>query len=357
METDVGYISEEFEIRIDPEECAKRAGLTYVSDSEPGIRRRRRGKGFSYIGADGKHIKDSATRERIKSLVIPPAWTEVWIAPDPDGHIQATGRDALGRKQYIYHPEWESVRNEMKFNRTIAFGESLSSIREQCEKDLRRKGLPYEKVVGAVIYLLDRTLIRVGNKSYAKANESFGLTTLRDRHVDFTGTRCTFAFNGKSGKQHTIELDDARLARIVRRCRDVPGYDLFQYYDENDRPRAIESSDVNAYLQQVTGRDFTAKDFRTWGGSVQAAVYLSQLSDAETEKEKDKQVVEMVKSVAERLGNTPAVCRGYYIHPAIIEAHQDGTLREIFEAGLEHNPLPHLDPEEMALLHFFSTRC
>lgn len=273
------------------------------------------------------------------------------------GHIQATGRDAERRKQYVYHPEWERARNEYKFNRTVAFGDALSDIRERCESDLRKHGLPYEKVLGAVVFLLDRTLIRIGNKTYAADNGSFGLTTLRDRHVDFSGTRCTFEFEGKSGKKHCIELDDRRLARIVRRCRDVPGYELFQYYGEDDRRDSIQSNDVNAYLKEITGKDFTAKDFRTWGASVQAAVYLNELDEPEDEKDTERQIVETVKFVCDRLGNTPAVCRKYYIHPAIIDAHVEGTFVPLFGEGLGRKQRPHLDREEVALLHFFREYC
>lgn len=344
------------DLEMDPEESAERAGLTYVSDSDPGINRKKWGRGFTYIDASGSHVQDESVRERIEGLVIPPGWSDVWICADAKGHIQATGRDAEGRKQYIYHSEWERIRNRAKFNRIVAFGDALSGIRERCESDLRKKGLPYEKVLAAVIFLLDRTLIRIGNKTYAAKNGSFGLTTLRDRHVDFSGTRCTFEFKGKRGKKHSIELDDRRLARIVRRCRDVPGYDLFQYYDSDDNRDRIESADVNQYLKDVTGLDFSAKDFRTWGASVQAAVALHEMEEAASESDLEKQIVEMVKTVAERLGNTPAVCRNYYIHPDIIEAHSDSAFRELFRAGLALDPKPHLDREEMALLHFLCHR-
>ena len=344
----------DLELAADPKAAAERAGLTYVSDFESGIFRKKWGRGFTYLDGSGKHIQDSLIRERIDQLVIPPGWTDVWICADGKGHIQATGRDAEGRKQYIYHPEWERVRNRAKFNRTIAFGDALSSIREHCESDLRKHGLKYEKVLAAVVFLLDRTLIRIGNKTYASNNGSFGLTTLRDRHVDFSGTRCTFEFKGKRGKKHCVELDDARLARIVRRCRDVPGYDLFQYYNADDERDRIEASDVNRYLKSITGQDFSAKDFRTWGASVQAAVALYEMDAPESESEADKQIIEMVKIVAERLGNTPAVCREYYIHPAIVDAHAEGAFRDAFARGIRLSPRPHMDREEMALLHFIS---
>ena len=343
-------------LELDPQASAERAGLKYVSDSDPGIERKKWGRGFTYIDASGSHVQDEATRERIDGLVIPPGWTDVWICADELGHIQATGRDAEGRKQYIYHPDWDGIRNKAKFNRIVAFGDALSGIRERCESDLRKHGLPYEKVLAAVIFLLDRTLIRIGNKTYASKNGSFGLTTLRDRHVDFSGTRCTFEFKGKRGKKHCIELDDRRLARIVRRCRDVPGYDLFQYYDADENRDRIESADVNRYLKDVTGLDFSAKDFRTWGASVQAAIALYEMEEPGSESEHDKQIVAMVKTVAERLGNTPAVCRDYYIHPEIIDSHSEDKFRDLFRAGLALEPKPHLDREEMALLHFLCQR-
>lgn len=341
---------------LDPRASAERAGLAYVSDAEPGIRRKKWGRGFTYLLPDGEHVEDDAIRARIDALVIPPAWTDVWICPDPSGHIQATGRDAEGRKQYIYHPDWEAARNEAKFNRIVVFGEALSTIRSQCESGLRKHGLPAPKVVAAVVALLDRTLIRVGNLTYAQRNGSFGLTTLRDRHVDFSGARCTFQFVGKGGKEHCIELDDARLARVVRRCRDVPGYELFQYYDDSGKRCQITSSDVNNFLREITGESFTAKDFRTWGASVQAAVYLYNLDPPAGEKEAEKQVVETVKAVAEHLGNTAAVTRSYYIHPGLLDGYREDRFRSRFEEGLAKDPVEHLDREEVALLHFLCNR-
>lgn len=342
----------DIEIGVDPRESAELAGLAYVTDAKPGILRKKWGRGFTYFLPNGEHLKDDDTRARIDALVIPPAWTDVWICVDPNGHIQATGRDAEGRKQYIYHADWERARNEAKFNRIVVFGEALSTIRAQCESDLRRHGLPAGKVVAAVVALLDRTLIRVGNLTYAQRNGSFGLTTLRDRHVDFSGTRCTFEFVGKGGKQHCIELVDARLARVVRRCRDVPGYELFQYYDADGTRCRISSSDVNNYLREATGESFTAKDFRTWGASVQAAVFLYELNPPADDKEAEKHVVEAVKAVAERLGNTAVVTRSYYIHPRVLEGYRDASFRERFEEGLAVDPIDHLDREETALLHF-----
>ena len=344
------------QVATDPTLSAERAGLHYVSDDEPGITRKPWGRGFTFLDPEGEHIQDEAERARLEALVIPPAWTDVWICPSPEGHLQATGRDDRGRKQYLYHPEWERVRNETKFSRMVLFGETLPQLRARCESDLRRRGLPRDKVLATAVTLLDRTLIRIGNPAYAKENQSFGLTTLRDRHVDFNGAKCTFSFQGKSGKKHCIELDDRRLARIVRRCRDIPGYELFQYYDENDERGVIGSSDVNAYLRETPGEDFTAKDFRTWGGTVHAAMVLDDLGEAEDEKEAQKNVVAMVKRVAERLGNTTAVCRKYYVHPAIIDAYLQGELCAAWTDCLKREGEPQLEPEENAVLHFLRDR-
>ena len=249
----------------DPERSARRAGLRYVSDDDPGIRRKRWGRGFTYLDPDGNHITDGPERDRLDDLAIPPAWTDVWICPDPEGHLLATGRDDAGRKQYLYHPAWEQMRREVKFNRLIPFGEALSAIRARCARDLARAGLSREKVLALVVTLLDQTLIRVGNPAYADQNGSYGLTTLRDRHVDFSEHHCVFEFTGKSGKEHCVPFDDPHLARLVKACRDVPGYHLFQYYDESGQRGEVHSDDVNTYLRATTGADFTAKDFRTWG--------------------------------------------------------------------------------------------
>ena len=346
---------EEPEPFIDAAESAERAGLSYVSDEQPGIRRKPWGRGFTYLDPEGEHITEGPHRERIDELVIPPAWTDVWISPDPKGHLQVTGRDDRGRKQYIYHPGWERIRNELKFSRIVAFGQVLGDVRRHCQQELNRKPLSREKVLAAVVFLLDKTLVRIGNENYAQQNDSFGLTTLRDWHVDFSGSCCTFEFPGKSGKQHHIELDDERLARIVRRCRDVPGQELFQFYDEQGECRKVDSADVNTFLKSVTGQPFSAKDFRTWGASVHAASYLHSLDEPGTEKEADKQLVEMVKAVAEELGNTPAVCRAYYIHPRIMEAHRRGTFQPAYREALQKCRSGYLDRRERALLHFFET--
>lgn len=348
-------IDEALELHATPSQAARRAGLQYVSDEEPGFRRKRWGRGFTYLDTAGNHITDER-RERLEALAIPPAWTDVWICPEPDGHLLATGRDEKGRKQYIYHPAWQEIRSEAKFNRLIRFGDALSQIRARCEQDLRLRGLPRGKVLAVVVTLLDRTLIRIGNPVYARENGAFGLTTLRNRHVEFSGATCVFSFKGKSGKTHQIELADGRLARVVRHCRDVPGYHLFQYYDEDNRRGQVGSADVNAYLHEATDQDFTAKDFRTWGGTVRAAVTLAETDRCETRHEAEQRVVQMVKDVAASLGNTPAVCRAYYIHPAVIDAYLDGTLAHCWPRYLKRKPAPHLEPEEQALLYFLKDR-
>jgi DNA topoisomerase-1 len=318
---------------VDPEESAKAAGLRYVTDDEPGIRRRKSGKGFSFLDPQGKTIKDPKVVERIKKLAIPPAWTDVWICPRANGHLQATGRDVRGRKQYRYHADWRSVRDETKFGRMIAFGEALPRIRERVDQDLSLRGLPREKVVAAVVKLLETTLIRVGNPEYAKQNNSFGLTTLRNRHVDISGATVRFEFRGKSGKDHSVEIQDRRLARIVRQVRDLPGQKLFQYLDEDGERQSISSEDVNDYLRATTGEDFSAKDFRTWGGTVLALSALLELGPCDTEKDASRAVAEAVKQVSASLGNRPAICRKFYVHPLVIEAYLEGSLTQGFAGG------------------------
>jgi DNA topoisomerase-1 len=271
-------------------------------------------------------LRDAAELRRIKSLVIPPAWTDVWISPDPRGHLQATGRDARGRKQYRYHPRWREVRDETKYDRLIGFATKLPAIRKRTSMHLRHPGLTREKVLAAVVQLLEKTLIRVGNEEYAKENQSFGLTTLRDGHVDVSGGRVRFSFRGKSGVEHDIKLDDRRLARTIKACRDIPGYDLFQYYDEHGDRYAVGSDDVNAYLKEITGEDYTSKDFRTWAGTVLAAETLKAFEAFGSDTEAKRNIVRAIESVATRLGNTRAVCRKCYIHPAILEAYVDRSM-------------------------------
>ena len=337
---------------------ARAAGLKYVTDTKPGLRRRRAGRGFRYVDAEGRPARDEATLRRIRALAIPPAWTEVWICPDPDGHLQATGRDDRGRKQYRYHPRWRAVRDETKYGRMIAFARALPALRAAVARDLARPGLPRRKVLATVVRLLETTLIRVGNDEYARANGSFGLTTLRDRHVAVDGRSVQFAFRGKSGIRHTVELEDPRLASIVRRCRDLPGQELFQYVDDDGQVRDVDSGDVNDYLREVTGQDFTAKDFRTWAGTVLAALALEEFEAVDSRAQAKKNVVRAIERVAERLGNTPSVCRKCYVHPAVLDAYLDGTLLETLKrrADAAMADLGRLRPEEAAVLALLRRR-
>ena len=313
----------------DPKASAKAAGLRYVTDTKPGIHRRRSGKGWAYLDPSGKVIRDAEERLRIQALAIPPAWAQVWICPQANGHIQATGRDARGRKQYRYHPDWRAVRDETKFTRMIAFAEALPKLRQRLREDLALPGLPREKVLAAVVSLLETTLIRVGNDEYARQNESYGLTTLHNDHVEIDGATIRFSFRGKSGVQHEVGLRDRRLARILGRCQDLPGEELFSYMDEKGEPRSISSGDVNDYLQEISAEGFTAKDFRTWGGTVLAFLALSRMGPAETEGEAKKRIVEAVKQVAGALRNRPATCRKFYIHPAVLESYSERALKEL----------------------------
>jgi DNA topoisomerase-1 len=284
------------------------------------------GSGFKYVGTNGRTIRNPPELARIRSLVIPPAWSDVWICPEPRGHLQATGRDARGRKQYRYHPRWREVRDETKYHKMIAFAESLPAVRRRTAADIRKPHLTREKVLATVVALLEKTLIRVGNDEYARQNQSFGLTTLRDGHVAVKGATVRFSFKGKSGVEHDVDLSDRRLARVVKACRDIPGYELFQYYDEDGERQTIDSADVNAYLQEITGEEFTSKDFRTWAGTVLAAQLLRDFEQVDGEAQLKKNVVKAVESVAKKLGNTKAVCRKCYIHPAIFDSYMDGTM-------------------------------
>jgi DNA topoisomerase I len=310
----------------DPADAAEFAGLRYVSDTGPGIRRRRRGRGFSYIGPDGDPISDPDRLHWLRSIAIPPAWTDVWISPHPNGHILATGRDARGRKQYRYHLRWREVRDATKYSHVVGFGRLLPVIRKHVDADLAKPGLPREKVVAAAVRLLELTLLRVGNEEYARLNRSFGLTTLRNRHVSVEGTRITLRFRGKSGKVHQVGIRDRRLAALVRRVEDLPGQELFEYLDDAGEVQAIGSGDVNAYLREATGENVTAKDFRTWAGTVLAFEALRALPPASSAADVKSNVVAAIRTVAERLGNTPAVSRSSYIHPGVVDAYLDGTL-------------------------------
>jgi len=312
----------------DPIEAAEEAGLRYVSDNQPGYTRKANGQGFEYFDTDREPIRDEQRLLRIGRLAIPPAWSDVWICPSPNGHIQATGRDARGRKQYGYHERWREVRNEDKYDRTISFGKALPKIRKRAKKDLALAGLQRNKVLGTIVQLLEQTLIRVGNEEYARENNSFGLTTMQDRHVDVAGSKLRFRFRGKSGREHEVDVTDRHIARIVSRLQDLPGQDLFQYVDDNGDVRDITSQDVNEYLREITGQDFTAKDFRTWSGTVLAAIALNVAGPFETQKQAKANVKNAIGAVAKILGNTPAVCRKCYIHPAVLETYLEGNLIE-----------------------------
>jgi len=344
---------------VEPVVSAREAGLRYVNDEGPGFQRKRVGKHFSYHGLDGRPIRETETLARIKSLGIPPAWTAVWICPLANGHIQATGRDARGRKQYRYHPRWREVRDETKYARMLSFGRALPELRDRIEQDMALPGLPRDKVLAAVVKLLETTLIRVGNEEYARRNESFGLTTLRDHHVAIEGAKIVFHFRGKSGKEHCIDLRDRRLVRIVKSCQDIPGQELFQYVDEQGASHTIDSSDVNGYIHQISGQDFSAKDFRTWYGTMLAAASLREFAAFETQAEAKRNVVRAIDAVSSRLGNTRAICRKSYVHPEVLNAYLSGSLlqelsRELDD--LEHGVYGRLRGEEASVLAFLHRR-
>ena len=315
------------------EAVAREAGLKWVSDQVPGFRRLKRKDSFVFVSPKGEPVSDAETKARLKALVIPPAWTGVWIAPSPRAHIQATGRDAKGRKQYIYHPKWLEVRGEAKYGRMLRFGRALPAIRQQVREDLRRHGLGKKRVTAAVVSLLDLTAVRVGNEEYARKNKSFGLTTLENRHVRVEGSRVRFQFVGKGGKKHDIDLSDRRMAKVLSRCVATPGSRLFQFEGSDGQLHPVQSNEVNAYLKQASGRDFTAKDFRTWTASVLAAKFLADYEPPQSKAEGKRRLNEMLRSVSGTLGNTPTVCRQSYIHPAVLESYFDGTLRKCWKRG------------------------
>jgi DNA topoisomerase-1 len=326
-----------------PADAARSAGLRYVSDTMPGLRRKRSGKRFAYLDPAGKAIRDQDVLSRIRSLAIPPAYEDVWICPAPNGHIQATGRDARGRKQYRYHTRWREVRDDTKYGRMVDFAAALPGLRKRVDRDLRLSGMPREKLLAAVVCLLETTTIRIGNDEYARDNNSFGLTTLQNKHATVRGGTVTFSFRGKSGIKHAIGLHDKRLAKIVRACQDIPGQQLFEYVDEDGVPHNVESSDVNAYIREISGDDFTAKDFRTWVGTVHCAVVLAEKSPGETSAERKTILLDAIREVAVRLGNTAAVCRKSYIHPELFAAYEElGSLGPIPSAGASRG----LHPEE-----------
>jgi DNA topoisomerase I len=313
-------------------------GLRYVTDVIPGIRRRRAGRGFTYLDEEGRRLADPGVLARIRGLAVPPAWTDVWISPIPTGHLQATGRDARGRKQYRYHDRWRVVRDETKFDRLAEFGLALTPLRRRLQRDLASGELSREGVLATVVRLMDVAYARVGSAEYARENESFGLTTLRDRHVEVRGARIRFDFTGKGGKVHTFDVDDRRLASIVRRCRDLPGQDLFQYLDEDGSPRAVGSGDVNDYLREAMGGEFTAKDFRTWAGTVIAAATLAEMGPAASTSKAARNITRAMEAVGASLGNTPAIARKSYVHPAVIDAYQDGSLVTQWQRPLPQRP-------------------
>ncbi|GHG12796.1 DNA topoisomerase IB [Paracoccus aerius] len=341
----------------DPRDAAKEAGLVYVNDDMPGITRRKSGKGFSYRGPDGRAITNKAERQRLASLAIPPAYTDVWICPDPRGHIQATGRDDKGRKQYRYHPDFRAVRDSAKYDHMLEFAHVLPQIRERVDQDMSRRGMPAEKVVATVVHLLENTMIRVGNADYVKQNKSHGLTTLRDRHVTFEGNEVRFRFKGKSGKEWKLGLRDRRVAGIVRAAQDIPGQHLFQYLDDEGQRQKVTSTEVNAYLREISGRNVTAKDFRTWTGTVLAALALMEYEKCDSQAAAKRNIREAIERVASRLGNTPTICRKCYVHPQVIDAYLADELklelREEIEDDLQRSGLR---PEERQVLEFLKKR-
>ena len=346
-------------ITVDPPRSAEQAGLTYVTDDEPGITRRRAGKGFVYRDTNGRRITDPQALDRLRRLAIPPAWTRVWISPDPRGHLQATGRDARGRKQHRYHADWQAARDEVKFNRMREFGRALPRIRERVDHDMRGKPLARRTVLATIVRLLETTLVRIGNEEYARQNDSFGLTTLRDDHVRERGRELLLEFKGKSGKLHSVRVHDRRARRIIKATQDLPGQELFQYLDEEGERQKVTSRDVNEYLQEISGEPLTAKDFRTFAATVMAAWALHEFEQFDTQAKCKRNVRQAIEAVARRLGNTPAICRKSYVHPEVLNAYLDGSLLATLQDRAEENlrdELGGLRPEEAAVLAFLQTR-
>lgn len=345
----------DLEIVTDPEAAAEEAGLRYVSDEQPGYTRKRRGKKFVYYDTEGREIKDETRILRLNRLAIPPAYKDVWICPSPNGHLQATGRDARGRKQYRYHERWRAERDENKYEKMVVFGQALPKIRRRITRDLKRRGLPREKVLASVVELLEKTFIRIGNEEYARENKSFGLTTMRNRHVEVKGKTLRFRFRGKSGVQHDIDVTDRRVAKIIKQLQELPGQEVFQYLDEDGAAHPVTSDEVNQYLHEITGEEFTAKDFRTWAGTVMAAMALQAQDIFENKSQAKKNVKDAIAAVAKVLGNTPAVCRKCYVHPAVLETYLDGSLIEGLKNRTEktlEKSFEHLRSEEAAVLTF-----
>lgn len=359
LEKEAEKIAAPIELVTDPKEAAEEAGLRYVSDEQPGYTRQKKGDDFEFFDTKGQPITDEARILRIKRIGIPPAWTDVWICPSANGHLQATGRDARRRKQYRYHEKFRETRDQTKYEKMLIFGAALPKIRERVQADLALPGLPKNKVLATIVSIMERTFIRVGNEEYAKQNNSYGLTTMRNKHAKVKGTKVIFNFRGKSGVEHQVELADRRLARIVKKAQDLPGQELFGYVDDDGNVHDITSQDVNAYLREITGEDFTAKDFRTWAGTVLAAVALNALDPCQTKREMKKNVTTAVKAVAQILGNTPAVCRKCYVHPAVLEAYLGGGmiegLRRMTAEAIE-SKAQDLQTVELAVMKFLQAR-
>jgi DNA topoisomerase-1 len=350
---------DDIEVATDPVEVAEDAGLRYVSDDQPGYTRKRKGEDFEYFDTEGQQIRDEARLLRIRRLAIPPAYTDVWICPMPNGHIQATGRDARGRKQYRYHERWREARDENKYDRMVVFGKALPKIRRRVNRDLKQRGLPRSKVLATVVQLLERTFIRIGNDEYAKDNKSFGLTTMRNHHVDVKGEKLKFSFKGKSGVKHEVDVSDRRLAKIIRQLQDLPGQDVFQYVNGDGKVRDVTSQDVNDYLREITGEEFTAKDFRTWAGTVLAAMALNAQEAFQNKTQAKKNVKDAISAVSKILGNTPTVCRKCYVHPDVLETYLDGDMIEGLKEKTEEtlaNKLRNMRAEEAAVMSFLQAR-
>jgi DNA topoisomerase I len=344
---------------VDPKDAAQSVGLRYVSDARPGIRRKKAGNGFTYTRVDGSRLAEPEVLGRIKALAIPPAWTDVWICPFADGHIQATGRDAKGRKQYRYHVRFREVRESSKYEHVFAFADTLPAIREQVREDMALRGLPREKMLATIVHLLETTLIRVGNDDYAKQNSTYGLTTLKNRHVLVEGNEVRFRFTGKSGKQWSLRVKDRRVAKIIRACQELPGQELIQYVDDAGYCQDVTSTDVNEYLKEITGRDITAKDFRTWAGTVLAAMALNELESFDSAAQAKRNLRTAIEKVSARLGNTPTICRKCYVHPEVLNSYMDGNLVLELKSQAESElggAIGNLKPEEAAVLAFLRGR-
>jgi DNA topoisomerase I len=347
------------QVIVDPKDAAEAVGLRYVSDARPGISRKKAGRGFTYCRADRSRLVEPDVLGRIRALAVPPAWTDVWICPYADGHIQATGRDAKGRKQYRYHSRFREVRESTKYGHVVAFADALPSIREKVREHMALRGLPREKVLATVVHLLETTLIRVGNDDYAKQNNSYGLTTLKNRHVAVDGNEVRFCFIGKSGKQWSLRVRDRRIAKIIKACQELPGQELIQYVDQDGNCRDVSSTDVNDYLREITGEDITAKDFRTWAGTVLAAMALNELESFDNAAQAKRNLRAAIEKVSARLGNTPTICRKCYVHPEVLNAYMDGNLVLELKSKAEselRSGLENLKPEEAAVLALLRNR-